>query len=347
MKLYFHPQKISLFLLVFLSLVFSFKEQTALAAKEISLQKTSINLFLNEEKSLKVLGKNAGDKITFQSTSPSICRVSKSGRLLALSPGDTSILVKVISKKGKVKKNLKATVKVKDIILASTQENLERGLKNPLGTTVLLKPKKETSFFLPKGNFPYSLQIDMGKSQKEFLLKTDKNSYLKEIQVKNVKKASFFLKGEISSLSSLSSGSSISVTTSGKKALLSQIHILSSGNFFLQADGANRSNKITKVYLSKRAELSISGKPQSALEVYSFQDASDSKISSNKKFHYYASVPSLLELKKGAEGSLIRTLDYKVSVTVKNGTSSMVEVQTPSLLKAIPAGEEKTVNGKK
>lgn len=349
MKIQVNLKKAFLFLSLFsyMTSLLSLNKNTFLWAKEAKLQKTSLNLFLNEEAQLKLLHKKSGEKVTFKSDSPSICEVSSSGRLLGVSPGKTSISVTLISKKGKRKKKLKAKVTVGNIILASTQKNLERGLKNPNGNILLLKPKKETSFRIPKGRFHYSLQVDMGKSQKDFHLKTDKDSFLREIQVKYANKVSFGLEGELSSLSLMSGDSTVSITTFGKKSLLSQVLVQAKSYLSLHANSTKATKHTTKIYLSKQSNLSISGKSPSLIEVYAWKDASDSRITSDRTLHYYSGVPSVLELKKGAESSLIRTLDYKVPITVRNYTSSVIEVNTPSLLKTISVGEEKTVSGKR
>lgn len=338
-----HKPLIIFFALFLLSSLFL---KTEAFGKSPFLEVNELSLFMNEGHTLKIKGLPRGSKLKFSPKDKTVCTVSKKGRIKALLPGETEVKIKVLTKGEEKTADLKLMVKVSSTFLARSQKDLEKAHLSKKVERVLLKPKKNGSFRLPKGRLGYSLLLLPEKEDGKLNLSVEKGSFLREIELLGGKKVKLTIKEFLPSLILGKKSSDISLITSEKNGLITSLQLKEELN--LKADfrsGAKDKNG-TKLYLSKKGSFDLKGRASHPLSVYVFEEAAESEIKSELPIQLFTSAPSLFTVLKNAKKSTITTLNYKVPVTVDNKTSSELSINTPSLIKTVPAMTRKTITGK-
>lgn len=331
----------SLCLLFFLSLA----ERGKAFSETFRLSETSFTLHMNEGKQLKVRGKKVG-KLQFVSKNKKICTVSSKGKILAISPGETEIQVHIFGKNGRKLAKRKAFVKVDTTFLAFSNKDLTKAHLGNKTETVLLKPKKDKKFTLPAKKLGYSLQIDGRESKEELFIYLPNKAELREVSFLDGKKIHFKIEGKLPHLNLRSKNAKVKLTLNGKNAILSNLFVEETSILSLNFNSKAKNEAGTKIYVSKKSNLTLNGKNKSPVSVFVWKEGEESETTANMPIQYFSHVPSILVINKGAETGSITTLDYKVSVTVDNKTDRELKINTPSVIKTLPGKTRKTVHGK-
>lgn len=330
------------FLLFSLTLYFPKK----LLAKAPTLTRTEYQLSMNQTSLLKIKDLPKGSKLQFSSKNHEVCSISSKGIMKAHLPGNSEIEVKILTKKGRFITKLTASVLVSTTFLARTQGDLNRAHLSKRAEFVLLKPKKESHFSLPKGRLGYSLSIDMGDSKKKLELEIKKETSIREIILLNAEKAKFQVKASLPSLILRGSKADVSVILADKKGEITSLFAEALGKLSLSFRSKAKNKIGTKVYLSAKNMVKLTGEPLSPLSVFVWKDAAESEVISSVPLHYVVDVPSVLTIQKNTKNVIISTLNYKVPVTVRNESDDEIVVNTPSFVKNVPAKTRKTITGK-
>lgn len=334
--------KLSLFLsLFFLTLIFKKSDFFVFSAPKLNV--SDISLHMNEAYALNLSDLPKGARLQFHSKDNKVCTVSSKGIILGLTPGKTEVIVNVLNKKGKKRFGLKTTVHVDHIFLATSNKDLAKAHVSQKAQTVLLKPKKGGVFSLPKGSLGYGLNVE---SKKDITITINEDTILRELTLTKAPKLKLKIKGSLPLLTLRSEGTKAQVEVGGKKGLLSAFVVDSESTIAFSSSSTKKDEHGTKIYLSQKSHLHLSGKQTSPISVFVWKDAVESDILTKTPIQYFSHVSSTLTLNKGAEASSITTLDYKVSVIVDNKTDRELTINTPSVIKTIPKQTRKTINGK-
>ena len=292
----------------------AFYTTSALAATPV-LNKSSVNLHIEQGYSLKIKGFDKKLTIKWSTGNKNIASISDKGSVKGLTKGKTVVYAKIYNK-NKLKYTLKAKITVDSKGYATNQTSLINLLKNTKVNDIIVNGKAD--FTIPKGNFSKNIES-------------------------NTKNARIEVLGQLSYLYSKKDKTRISLKSSGKNAIVNSIHLEKPSALDFTSD----SNKaLCNIFVLAKSDIKISGKNKNKDVIAIKETAEETSITANKNIDLYTDARTTLVINSGAKDSKITTLNYKTPVTVTNNTDSTLTVTTPSVEKKVEAGETHTVTGK-
>ena len=313
----------------------AFYTTSALAATPV-LNKSSVNLHIEQGYSLKIKGIDKKLTIKWSTGNKNIASVSDKGSVKGLAKGNTVVYAKIYNK-NKLKYTLKSKINVDNIGYATNQASLTSLLKNTKVNDIIVNGKAD--FTIPKGNFGKNIE----SNGKNLSLKIEAGSSLNSVKLIGSDNAKIEVLGQLSYLYSKKDKTRISLKSSGKNAVVNTIHLEKPSALDFTSD----SNKaLCNIFVLAKSDIKISGKNKNKDVIAIKETAEETSITANKNIDLYTDARTTLVVNIGAKDSKITTLNYKTSVTVTNNTDSALTVTTPSVEKKVEAGETHTVTGK-
>lgn len=313
----------------------AFYTTSALAATPV-LNKSSVNLHIEQGYKLKIKGFDKKFTIKWSTENKNIASVSDKGSVKGLAKGNTVVYAKIYNK-NKLKYTLKAKITVDSKGYATNQASLTGLLKNTKVNDIIVNGK--TDFTIPKGNFGKNLESNI----KNLSLKIETGSSLNSVKLIGSENAKIEVLGQLSYLYSKKDKTRISLKSSGKNAVVNSIHLEKPSALDFTSD----SNKaLCNIFVLAKSDIKISGKNKNKDVIAIKETAEETSITANKNIDLYTDARTTLVVNSGAKDSKITTLNYKTPVTVTNNTDSALTVTTPSVEKKVEAGETHTVTGK-
>ena len=313
----------------------AFYTTSALAATPV-LNKSSVNLHIEQGYSLKIKGIDKKFTIKWSTENKNIASISDKGSVKGLTKGKTVVYAKIYNK-NKLKYTLKAKITVDSKGYATNQASLTDLLKNTKVNDIIVNGK--TDFTIPKGNFGKNLE----SNTKNLSLKIETGSSLNSVKLIGSENAKIEVLGQLSYIYSKKDKTRISLKSSGKNAIVNSIHLEKPSALDFTSD----SNKaLCNIFVLAKSDIKISGKNKNKDVIAIKETAEETSITANKNIDLYTDARTTLVVNSGAKDSKITTLNYKTPVTVTNNTDSALTVTTPSVEKKVEAGETHTVTGK-
>jgi len=313
----------------------AFYTTSALAATPV-LNKSSVNLHIEQGYSLKIKGIDKKFTIKWSAGNKNIASVSDKGSVKGLAKGKTVVYAKIYNK-NKLKYTLKSKINVDNIGYATNQASLTGLLKNTKVNDIIVNGK--TDFTIPKGNFGKNIE----SSGKNLSLKIEAGSSLNSVKLISSENAKIEVLGQLSYLYSQKDNTKISLKSSGKNAVVNAIHLEKPSALNYVSD----SNKaLCNIFVLAKSNIKISGKNKKKDVIAIKESAEETKVTASKNIDLYTDTRTTLVVNNGAKDSKITTLNYKTPITVTNNTDSTLTVTTPSVEKKVEAGETHTVTGK-
>lgn len=307
----------------------------ALAATPV-LNKSSVNLHIEQGYSLKIKGIDKKLTIKWSTGNKNIASISDKGSVKGLAKGKTVVYAKIYNK-NKLKYTLKSKINVDNIGYATNQASLTGLLKNTKVNDIIVNGKAD--FTIPKGNFGKNIE----SNGKNLSLKIEAGSSLNSVKLIGSENAKIEVLGQLSYLYSKKDKTRISLKSSGKNAIVNSIHLEKPSALDFTSD----SNKaLCNIFVLAKSDIKISGKNKNKDVIAIKETAEETSITANKNINLYTDARTTLVVNSGAKDSKIATLNYKTPVTVTNNTDSALTVTTPSVEKKVEAGETHTVTGK-
>lgn len=313
----------------------AFYTTSALAATPV-LNKSSVNLHIEQEYKLTVKGLDNKLTIKWSSENKNIASISGKGSVKGLAKGKTVVYAKIYNK-NKLKYTLKAKITVDSKGYATNQASLTGLLKNTKVNDIIVNGK--TDFTIPKGNFGKNLE----SNTKNLSLKIEGGSSLNSVILISTENARIEVLGQLSYLYSKKDKTRISLKSSGKNAIVNTIH-LEKPSFLDFVSDSNKS--LCNIFVLAKSDIKISGKNKNKDVIAIKESAEETGVTANKSIDLYTDARTTLVVNSGAKDSKITTLNYKTPITVTNNTDSTLTVTTPSIEKKVEAGETHTVTGK-
>ena len=312
-----------------------FYTTSALAATP-ALNKSSVNLHIEQGYKLKIKGLDKNLTIKWSTGNKNIASISDNGSVKGLAKGKTVVYAKIYNK-NKLKYTLKTKINVDNIGYATNQASLTGLLKNTKVNDIIVNGK--AYFTIPKGNFGKNIE----SSGKNLSLKIESGSSLNSVKLISTENAKIEVWGQLSYLYSQKDNAIISLKSSGKNAVVNAIHLEKPSTLNFVSD----SNKaLCNIFVLAKSDIKISGKNKNKDVIAIKETAEETSITANKNIDLYTDARTTLVVNSGAKDSKITTLNYKTPVTVTNNTDSALTVTTPSVEKKVEAGETHTVTGK-
>ena len=313
----------------------AFYTTSALAATPV-LNKSSVNLHIEQGYKLKIKGFDKKLTIKWSTGNKNITSVSDKGSVKGLAKGNTVVYAKIYNK-NKLKYTLKTKINVDNIGYATNQASLTGLLKNTKVNDIIVNGKAD--FIIPKGNFGKNLE----SNTKNLSLKIEAGSSLNSVKLIGSENAKIEVLGQLSYLYSKKDKTRISLKSSGKNAIVNSIHLEKPSALDFTSD----SNKaLCNIFVLAKSDIKISGKNKNKDVIAIKETAEETSITANKNIDLYTDARTTLVVNSGAKDSKITTLNYKTPVTVTNNADSALTVTTPSVEKKVEAGETHTVTGK-
>jgi len=313
----------------------AFYTTSALAATPV-LNKSSVNLHIEQGYSLKIKGIDKKFTIKWSTENKNIASVSDKGSVKGLAKGKTVVYAKIYNK-NKLKYTLKTKINVDNIGYATNQASLTSLLKNTKVNDIIVNGKAD--FIIPKGNFGKNLE----SNTKNLSLKIEAGSSLNSVKLISTENAKIEVLGQLSYLYSKKDNAKISLKSSGKNAVVNSIHLEKPSSLDFVSD----SNKaLCNIFVLAKSDIKISGKNKKKDVIAIKESAEETTITVDKNIDLYTDARTTLVVNGGAKDSKITTLNYKTPITVTNNTDSALTVTTPSVEKKVEAGETHTVTGK-
>ena len=307
----------------------------ALAATPV-LNKSSVNLHIEQGYNLKIKGLGKKLIIKWSAGNKNIAAVSDKGSVKGLAKGKTVVYAKIYNK-NKLKYTLKSKINVDNIGYATNQASLTGLLKNTKVNDIIVNGKAD--FIIPKGNFGKNLE----SNTKNLSLKIEAGSSLNSVKLISTENAKIEVLGQLSYLYSQKDNTKISLKSSGKNAVVNAIH-LEKPSFL---DFVSDSNKaLCNIFVLAKSDIKISGKNKKKDVIAIKESAEETGVTASKNIDLYTDARTTLVVNSGAKDSKITTLNYKTPITVTNNTDSTLTITTPSVEKKVEAGETHTVTGK-
>ena len=307
----------------------------ALAATPV-LNKSSVNLHIEQGYKLKIKGFDKKLTIKWSTGNKNIASISDKGSVKGLTKGKTVVYAKIYNK-NKLKYTLKAKITVDSKGYATNQTSLINLLKNTKVNDIIVNGKAD--FTIPKGNFGKNIE----SNTKNLSLKIEAGSSLNSVKLIGSENARIEVLGQLSYLYSKKDKTRISLKSSGKNAIVNSIHLEKPSALDFTSD----SNKaLCNIFVLAKSDIKISGKNKNKDVIAIKETAEETSITANKNINLYTDARTTLVVNSGAKDSKITTLNYKTPVTVTNNTDSALTVTTPSVEKKVEAGETHTVTGK-
>ena len=301
-------------------------------AAKPELNKSSINLHIEQGYSLKIKGLDKKLTVKWSAGNKKIATVSLKGVVKGNSSGKTVVYAKVYNK-NKLKYTLKANVKVDNKGYATTQALLVALLKNKKVNDIIVQGKAK--FTIPKGNFGKNLE----SAGEGLSLKVSEGSLLNSVIITGSKA----VMGQLSYLYARKDNAKISLKSSGKKAIVHTVFLENPAKLDFVSDSKKEP---CNIYVLAKSDIKISGKNKKKDVVAINDSAEETKVTANKSITLFADARTTLVVNSGAKDSKITTLDYKTPITVTNNTGASLLVSTPSGKKNVEAGKTHTVTGK-
>lgn len=313
----------------------AFYTTSALAATPV-LNKSSVNLHIEQGYKLKIKGFDKKLTIKWSTGNKNITSVSDKGSVKGLAKGNTVVYAKIYNK-NKLKYTLKSKINVDNIGYATNQASLTSLLKNTKVNDIIVNGKAD--FTIPKGNFGKNIE----SNGKNLSLKIEAGSSLNSVKLIGSENAKIEVLGQLSYLYSKKDKTRISLKSSGKNAIVNSIHLEKPSALDFTSD----SNKaLCNIFVLAKSDIKISGKNKNKDVIAIKETAEETSITANKNIDLYTDARTTLVVNSGAKDSKITTLNYKTPVTVTNNADSALTVTTPSVEKKVEAGETHTVTGK-
>ena len=313
----------------------AFYTTSALAATPV-LNKSSVNLHIEQGYKLKIKGFDKKFTIKWSTENKNIASVSDKGSVKGLAKGKTVVYAKIYNK-NKLKYTLKTKINVDNIGYATNQASLTGLLKNTKVNDIIVNGKAD--FIIPKGNFGKNLE----SNTKNLSLKIEAGSSLNSVKLISTENAKIEVLGQLSYLYSQKDNTKISLKSSGKNATVNTIHLEKPSALNYVSD----SNKaLCNIFVLAKSNIKISGKNKKKDVIAIKETAEETRVTASKNIDLYTDARTTLVVNSGAKDSKITTLNYKTPITVTNNTDSALTVTTPSVEKKVEAGETHTVTGK-
>lgn len=309
---------------------------TPVQAAKPELNKSSINLHIEQGYSLKIKGLDKKLTVKWSVGNKKIATVSLKGVVKGQTKGKTVIYAKIYAK-NKLKYTLKANVKVDNKGYATTQATLVSLLKNKRVSDIIVNGKAK--FTIPKGNFGKNLE----SAGEGLSLKVSEGSLLNSVIITGSKAVNIEVAGQLSYLYLRKDNAKISLKSSGKKAVVHTVFLENPAKLDFVSDSKKEP---CNIYVLAKSDIKISGKNKKKDVVAINDSAEETKVTANKSITLFADARTTIVVNRGAKGSKITTLDYKTPITVTNNTDVILIVTTPSAKKTVEAGETHTVTGK-
>ena len=309
---------------------------TPVQAAKPELNKSSINLHIEQGYSLKIKGLDKKLTVKWSVGNKKIATVSLKGVVKGQTKGKTVIYAKIYAK-NKLKYTLKANVKVDNKGYATTQATLVSLLKNKRVSDIIVNGK--TKFTIPKGNFGKNLE----SAGEGLSLKVSEGSLLNSVIITGSKEVNIEVAGQQSYLYLRKDNAKISLKSSGKKAVVHTVFLENPAKLDFVSDSKKEP---CNIYVLAKSDIKISGKNKKKDVVAINDSAEETKVTANKSITLFADARTTIVVNRGAKDSKITTLDYKTPVTVTNNTDVSLIVTTPSAKKTVESGETHTVTGK-
>lgn len=305
-------------------------------AAKPELNKSSINLHIEQGYSLKIKGLDKKLTVKWSVRNKKIATVSLKGVVKGNSSGKTVIYAKIYNK-NKLKYTLKAEVKVDNKGYATTQALLVALLKNKKVNDIIVNGKAK--FTIPKGNFGKNLE----SAGDGLSLKVSEGSSLNSVIITGSKAVKIDVAGQLSYLYARKDNAKISLKSSGKKAIVHTVFLENPAKLDFVSDSKKEP---CNIYVLAKSDIKISGKSKKK-DVFAIGDsAEETRVTANKSITVFADARTTLVVNSGAKDSKITTLDYKTPITVTNNTGTSLLVSTPSGKKTVETGKTHTVTGK-
>ena len=313
----------------------AFYTTSALAATPV-LNKSSVNLHIEQGYSLKIKGIDKKFTIKWSTENKNIASVSDKGSVKGLAKGKTVVYAKIYNK-NKLKYTLRTKINVDSKGYATNQASLTGLLKNTKINDIIVNGK--TDFTIPKGNFGKNIE----SSGNNLSLKIEAGSSLNSVKLISTENAKIEVLGQLSYLYSQKDKTRISLKSSGKNAVVNSIHLEKPSALNYVSD----SNKaLCNIFVLAKSNIKISGKNKKKDVIAIKETAEETRVTASKNIDLYTDARTTLVVNIGAKDSRITTLNYKTTITVTNNTDSTLTVTTPSVEKKVEAGETHTVTGK-
>ena len=313
----------------------AFYTTSTLAATPV-LNKSSVNLHIEQGYSLKIKGIDKKLTIKWSAGNKNIASVSDKGSVKGLAKGKTVVYAKIYNK-NKLKYTLKSKINVDNIGYATNQASLTGLLKNTKVNDIIVTGKAD--FTIPKGNFGKNIE----SNTKNLSLKIEAGSSLNSVILSGTENAKIEVFGQLSYLYSKKDNAKISLKSSGKNAVVNAIHLEKPSALNYVSD----SNKaLCNIFVLAKSNIKISGKNKKKDVIAIKETAEETRVTASKNIDLYTDARTTLVVNSGAKDSKITTLNYKIPITVTNNTDSALTVTTPSVEKKVEAGETHTVTGK-
>lgn len=313
----------------------SFYTTSALAGIPV-LNKSSVNLHIEQGYKLKIRGIDKKSTIKWSVGNKNIATVSDKGSVKGLAQGKTIIYAKIYNK-NKLKYTLKTKINVDSKGYATNQASLTALLKNTKVNDIIVSGKAD--FTIPKGNFGKNLE----SNTKNLSLKIEAGSSINSVKLISTENAKIEVLGQLSYLYLKKDNTKISLKSSGKNAVVNSIYLEKPSALNFVSD----SNKaLCNLFVLAKSDIKISGKNKKKDVIAIKESAEETKVTTSKNIDLYTDARTTLVVNNGAKDSKITTLNYKIPITVTNNTDSTLTVTTPSVEKKVEAGETHTVTGK-
>jgi len=309
---------------------------TPVQAAKPELNKSSINLHIEQGYSLKIKGLDKKLTVKWSVGNKKIATVSLKGVVKGQTKGKTVIYAKIYAK-NKLKYTLKANVKVDNKGYATTQATLVSLLKNKRVSDIIVNGKAK--YTIPKGNFGKNLE----SAGEGLSLKVSEGSLLNSVIITGSKAVNIEVAGQLSYLYLRKDNAKISLKSSGKKAVVHTVFLENPAKLDFVSDSKKEP---CNIYVLAKSDIKISGKNKKKDVVAINDSAEETKVTANKSITLFADARTTLVVNRGAKDSKITTLDYKTPITVTNNTDVSLIVTTPSAKKTVEAGKTHTVTGK-
>lgn len=313
----------------------AFYTTSALAATPV-LNKSSVNLHIEQGCKLKIKGFDKKLTIKWSTGNKNIASISDKGSVKGLAKGKTVVYAKIYNK-NKLKYTLKSKINVDNIGYATNQASLTGLLKNIKVNDIIVNGK--TDFTIPKGNFGKNIE----SSGKNLSLKIEAGSSLNSLKLSGTENAKIEVLGQLSYLYSKKDNTKINLKSSGKNAIVNSIHLEKPSELDFTSDS---NEALCNIFVLAKSDIKISGKNKTKDVIAIKETAEETTITADKNVDLYTDARTTLVVNSGAKDSRITTLNYKTPITVTNNTDNALTVTTPSVEKKVEAGETHTVTGK-
>ena len=313
----------------------AFYTTSALAATPV-LNKSSVNLHIEQGYKLKIRGIDKKLTIKWSAGNKNIASVSDKGSVKGLAKGKTVVYAKIYNK-NKLKYTLKAKITVDSTGYATNQASLTSLLKNTKVNDIIVNGKAD--FTIPKGNFGKNLE----SNTKNLSLKIEAGSSLNSVILSGTENAKIEVFGQLSYLYSKKDNAKISLKSSGKNAVVNAIHLEKPSSLDFVSD---RNKALCNIFVLAKSDIKISGKNKKKDVIAIKESAEETGVTASKNIDLYTDARTTLVVNSGAKDSKITTLNYKTPITVTNNTDKDLTITTPSVEKKVEAGETHTVTGK-